>query len=204
MFSGTRPSTALLLADGVDDSVMADDITYEVHDSVAAVTIDRYERHDAIDHAVGDALDRLDGEEAADVGVITGADETFCAGADLKDISDDGTLEGREEGYMGFSHVETDKPSSPPSRATAWPVGSSWPRSAISVSQPATPRSVATSAAGAFHCWTVASSGSPRFSGSAARSNSSWPGAPSTPRPSTSGGWSTGWSTLAKPWTLPS
>lgn len=93
---------------------MAASITYDTEDSVAVITIDRYDRRNAIDHAAGDelreALERLDEDPAADVGVITGAGDTFCAGADLKEISEAGDLEGRESGYMGFSHVETEKP----------------------------------------------------------------------------------------------
>jgi len=93
---------------------MSGDVTYETRDAVAVVTIDRYERRNAIDHATGDALAdalaRFDDDEAVDVGVVTGAGDTFCAGADLEEVSDAGTLEGRESGYMGFSHLRTDKP----------------------------------------------------------------------------------------------
>lgn len=93
---------------------MAEAITYETEGSVAVITIDRYDHRNAIDHAAGDrlreALERLDTDSDVDVGVITGAGDTFCAGADLKEISETGDLEGRETGYMGFSHVQTEKP----------------------------------------------------------------------------------------------
>ncbi len=94
---------------------MAEDISYEVHDSVAVVTIDRYERRNAIDHATGDALyealQRADDDDAVAVSVITGAGDTFCAGADLTEVSEGASLAGREDGFMGFSHGTTVKPT---------------------------------------------------------------------------------------------
>lgn len=93
---------------------MSENITYSREESVAVITIDRYERRNAIDHRTGDelydALERLDADGDVDVGVITGAGDTFCAGADLKEVADGGSLEGRETGYMGYSHAETEKP----------------------------------------------------------------------------------------------
>lgn len=89
-------------------------VDYEVRGSVAVITIDRYDHRNAIDHETGDqlrdALHRLDDDTDVAVGVITGAGDAFCAGADLKEISEGGSLEGRETGYMGYSHVETEKP----------------------------------------------------------------------------------------------
>jgi len=93
---------------------VAENVRYEVAEGVATITVDRPERRNATDHAPGDelcdALRRLNDDEDAAVGVVTGADGTFCAGADLKEISEGGSLEGRETGYMGYSHVETEKP----------------------------------------------------------------------------------------------
>ncbi len=93
---------------------MSDNVTYERRGDVAVITIDRHERRNAIDHATGDelydALTRFDDDGAVDVAVLTGADGVFCAGADLKEIADGGSLEGRETGFMGYSHAELDKP----------------------------------------------------------------------------------------------
>lgn len=93
---------------------MSENITYSRRGSVAVITIDRYERRNAIDNQTGDelydALERLDEDNDVDVGIITGEGDTFCAGADLKEVADSGTLEGRETGYMGYSHAETEKP----------------------------------------------------------------------------------------------
>ncbi len=55
---------------------------------VATVTIDRPEVANAIDRptaqALADAFRRFDADESASVAVLTGANGTFCAGADLK------------------------------------------------------------------------------------------------------------------------
>jgi len=93
---------------------MSETVTYERRGEVAVITLDRYKRRNAIDHDTGDqlydALMRLNDDDEAAVGVLTGANGVFCAGADLKEISEGGSLEGRETGYMGYSHAELEKP----------------------------------------------------------------------------------------------
>src|ERR1700730_11060934 len=63
-------------------------IHYDSDGPVAVVTIDRPEVANAIDAptaaALADAFRRCDSDEAAAVAVLTGANGTFCAGADLK------------------------------------------------------------------------------------------------------------------------
>jgi len=63
-------------------------VHHEVNDSVAVITIDRPEVANAIDRptaeAIADAFRRFDESEDAAVAVLTGANGTFCAGADLK------------------------------------------------------------------------------------------------------------------------
>lgn len=64
-------------------------VHYELKDHVALVTIDRQEALNSIDldtwSAFGEATARLEGDNAAWVGIITGAGErAFCAGADIK------------------------------------------------------------------------------------------------------------------------
>ncbi len=65
------------------------------------VTIDRPEARNAVDGptatALYDAFRTFDGDDGADVAVLTGANGTFCAGADLKQI-------GRGQG----NRVESD------------------------------------------------------------------------------------------------
>ena len=68
-------------------------ITYEVRNGVAWLTIDRPEARNSLNKAVRDGL--FDGvrtfnrDDAAKVLVLTGAgDKAFCAGGDLKEMSE--------------------------------------------------------------------------------------------------------------------
>lgn len=94
---------------------MGSNVRYERDGAVALITLARPDRRNAIDRETGDALlaafERLDDDDEVDVGVVTGAGDDFCAGGDLDEIGESGTLEGREQGAMGFSHYETDKPT---------------------------------------------------------------------------------------------
>jgi enoyl-CoA hydratase len=78
-------------------------IHYTLDGPVAVVTIDRPEVANAIDRPtaelLADAFRRFDEDEAA-VAVLTGANATFCAGADLKAM--------REPGAPRASRVEPD------------------------------------------------------------------------------------------------
>ncbi|AUV83492.1 enoyl-CoA hydratase [Salinigranum rubrum] len=93
---------------------MSTNVRYDVTDSVAVLTIDRHERRNAVDRETGeqlrDALVRFDADAAAAVGVITGSGGTFCAGVDLHDLAAGASLEGRDTGFMGYSHLEVRKP----------------------------------------------------------------------------------------------
>jgi enoyl-CoA hydratase/carnithine racemase len=67
-------------------------IRYEVVDSVAWLTINRPEAHNALNNAVRaglfDAVRRFNDDDAARVLVLTGAgDKAFCAGGDLKEMA---------------------------------------------------------------------------------------------------------------------
>jgi enoyl-CoA hydratase len=63
-------------------------VRYESDGTVVVVTIDRLEVANAIDAPtaleLADAFRRFDADESASVAVLTGANGTFCAGADLK------------------------------------------------------------------------------------------------------------------------
>ncbi len=77
---------------------------------VAVVTIDRPDARNAIDGKTADELNdawtRFD-EGKPKVGVLTGAGETFCAGADLKKMD----LEDDPDGYLGVSRKRVEKPT---------------------------------------------------------------------------------------------
>ena len=69
-------------------------VHYEVDGPVAVVTIDRPEVANAIDGPtaaeLAGAFRRFDADEALAVAVLTGASGKFCAGADLKAMSEEG------------------------------------------------------------------------------------------------------------------
>jgi enoyl-CoA hydratase len=88
-------------------------IHYERRGPAALVTIDRPERHNAIDGATARALleafERFCADDA-DVLVVTGAGgAAFCAGADLKAIE---TLDAdAPDGPLGFTRLASPKPT---------------------------------------------------------------------------------------------
>jgi enoyl-CoA hydratase/carnithine racemase len=69
------------------------DVTYEVVDGVAWLTIDRPEARNALNQSVRDGLwdgvRRFNADDSAGVLVLTGAgDKAFCAGGDLKEMAE--------------------------------------------------------------------------------------------------------------------
>ncbi len=68
-------------------------VRYDTDGLIAIVTIDRPEVANAIDRPTADALAgafrRFDADESLSVAVLTGANGTFCAGADLKAMRED-------------------------------------------------------------------------------------------------------------------
>jgi enoyl-CoA hydratase len=89
-------------------------IHYERRDHAALVTIDRPERHNAIDgptaQALLDAFSRFVADDDAHVLVLTGAgDQAFSAGADLKALE---TLDpDAPGGPLGFTRLASPKPT---------------------------------------------------------------------------------------------
>jgi enoyl-CoA hydratase len=69
-------------------------VHYEADESVAVITIDRPEVANAVDRptaeALADAFRRFEQSDHAAVAVLTGANDTFCAGADLKAMQEPG------------------------------------------------------------------------------------------------------------------
>ena len=94
-----------------------DSVQVELVGEVAVITLNRFDARNAIDRetaaALATALRRFDVDEARSVAVLTGAGGVFCAGADLKALSEaDRTLRLDEEGDgpMGFSRLLLSKP----------------------------------------------------------------------------------------------
>src|SRR5438034_1174256 len=79
-------------------------IEFRSQGPVAVVTIDRPEVANAIDRptaaALADAFRRFEADESLHVAVLTGANGTFCAGADLKAM--------REPGMERASRLDRD------------------------------------------------------------------------------------------------
>jgi len=95
---------------------MTNNVRVEKDDSVTVVTIDRPERRNAVDRdtavELAEVFRTFEKDDEARVAVLAGAGGTFCAGADLKAIS-----EGRGnrvapdgDGPMGPSRMELAKP----------------------------------------------------------------------------------------------
>jgi len=95
-------------------------VDYELQDHVAVITINRPEARNAVNGDVAEgieaAIDHLEADDAAWVGILTGARTEkgyiFCAGADLKAINsgDAGRLATARGGFGGITTRERDKP----------------------------------------------------------------------------------------------
>jgi enoyl-CoA hydratase len=91
-------------------------VHYEVRGPVAIVTIDRPEVRNAVDGETAAALTaafrRFEAEPERLVAVLTGAAGTFCAGADLKAVSQGGgnRVPEQGDGPMGPTRMRLDKP----------------------------------------------------------------------------------------------
>ena len=85
-------------------------------DSILVVTLDRPERRNAVDAATAAALSSVfrtfDGDPSLSVAILTGAGETFCAGADLKALAEGEPRPVRPEGDgpMGPTRMRLGKP----------------------------------------------------------------------------------------------
>jgi enoyl-CoA hydratase len=101
---------------------MSEAVVYSSSDRIAVITLDRPEARNAVDRAVAlgleAAVDRLEDDDDTWVGVLCAntADQerpVFCAGADLKVISETGdadALDTARGGFAGFVYRERTKP----------------------------------------------------------------------------------------------
>lgn len=95
---------------------MAEEVTYEVADRVAWLTINRPEARNALNRSVREGLwdgfRRFSGDESASVLILTGAgDKAFCAGGDLKEMAG-AELRVPPPDFLPYLQrtVKTDKP----------------------------------------------------------------------------------------------
>ena len=95
---------------------MPEPLRVERHGPVTVVTIDRPRRRNAVDRPTADALlaafEAFDADASASVAVLTGADGTFCAGADLQAIASGTGNRVTEDGPgpMGPTRLALTKP----------------------------------------------------------------------------------------------
>ena len=91
-------------------------VSYEQRGRTAVVTIRRPQCRNAVDaptaEALAEAFRRFDADEAAHVAVLQGEGGSFCAGADLKAISEGrgNRLEAEGDAPMGPSRLQLSKP----------------------------------------------------------------------------------------------
>ena len=94
-------------------------VDYELHGHVAVMTINRPNARNAVNTDVAQgmeaAIDQLEADDNAWVGIITGAQSEkgwiFCAGADLKQMSvDPGGMSTARGGFAGIVQRERTKP----------------------------------------------------------------------------------------------
>src|SRR5262245_60696796 len=91
-------------------------VRFETDARCAIITIDRPQVRNAVDgptaKLLAEAFHRFDSAEDLDVAILTGAGNTFCAGADLKAVSSGGGnrvgLDG--DGPMGPTRMLLGKP----------------------------------------------------------------------------------------------
>lgn len=89
-------------------------ITEVVEGGVLLITINRPKAKNAVNKAVAEgmaaALDELDGNADLTVGILTGADGTFCAGMDLKAFVSGEVPEIPGRGFAGLTQALPKKP----------------------------------------------------------------------------------------------
>jgi enoyl-CoA hydratase len=95
-------------------SVAVVTVRVECKDAVWTVVIDRPEARNAVDgptaQALADTFRDFDADESASVAVLCGAGGTFCAGADLKQMSNHLDSDVTTDAPMGPSRLRLDKP----------------------------------------------------------------------------------------------
>jgi enoyl-CoA hydratase len=92
-------------------------VSVEVRERTAIITIERPERRNAVDGATAqalyDAFKAFDADAGLDVAVLQGRGGAFCAGADLKGVSEgrgNPVHDGGDLGPMGCTRLALSKP----------------------------------------------------------------------------------------------
>jgi len=98
---------------------MSETVHFDVDGPVCVITIDRRQVRNAVDRPtaqlLADAFGRFEADDDLAVAVLTGAGDTFCAGADLKGVSDGRgnrvVTDMSVDGPMGPSRMTFNKPT---------------------------------------------------------------------------------------------
>jgi enoyl-CoA hydratase len=91
-------------------------IDYETRDHVGIITINRPEAKNAVNgdvaRGIEERIDQIEADEAIWVGILTGAGDVFCAGADLKAINagEGASLMTERGGFAGLVGRARTKP----------------------------------------------------------------------------------------------
>jgi enoyl-CoA hydratase/carnithine racemase len=103
-----------------------DDITYEVADRTAVITLDRPEQLNALSpHMIGELRHAYAAAEADDAVwtiVVTGNGRAFCTGADVTEIPDDGRVLYDEPYLSTYPQWEAPQEGTPPFRSMTKPI----------------------------------------------------------------------------------
>lgn len=98
---------------------MPSSILQQREDDILIVTLNRPHKRNAVDRATATALrdvfERFNQDDSLKVAILTGADDNFCAGADLTALADPATrnevdADGKGPGPMGPTRLLLDKP----------------------------------------------------------------------------------------------
>jgi enoyl-CoA hydratase len=110
------PQTPAAAPEGSSTPYRSDTLVVEHDGPVTVVTINRPERRNAVDSVCADrlreAFEAFDRDDARSVAVLTGAEGTFCAGADLKAVAegDRRPIPDHGPGPMGPTRLTLSKP----------------------------------------------------------------------------------------------
>ena len=94
---------------------MSEEIEVRREGPVTIIQLNRPQVRNAINRATAVALYEawmvFEADEEARVGILTGGDEVFCAGADLRDLQGLGAGMQDERGPLGFTRTSVSKPT---------------------------------------------------------------------------------------------
>jgi enoyl-CoA hydratase len=93
---------------------VSDPVLIDIHDGVMTITLNRPDAKNAVNLALAQgmaaALDQLDADDSLRAGIITGANNTFCSGMDLKAFVRGEAPYVAGRGFAGLVEAPPEKP----------------------------------------------------------------------------------------------